>query len=229
MMREAMIHGQTSAAGNATKGSTGNAVHVMPSAVSEIEAKRSALTLISAFHDACMTAATRTTTKTKRVIGDPSACFRRDGKRRLEIDIDTQRKMIGSDFVNIGTDRTDAVREHAADEAMVQPPLTHLAVDGLDMGMETRRLRGYRRRIDKAASIGSTAMIGRIADDASVFGTARLRIEIAHPDGGQRAFRFRLAVRPVALRFVVGPTPRPTVGARPPVLAKQGVDLFQPL
>ena len=135
---EAMIHGQTLGAGKSTKGSTGSEAAIMPSVISVIDTKRSKRTLTTAFHTACMAAAAMTAKKTVSVMArSPAAGF-----RRVEVDVDEERMVVGGDLGIVDGDRADARGERRADETMVELALSRLAGDLLDVGVERTGARG---------------------------------------------------------------------------------------
>src|SRR4051794_4135170 len=98
---------------------------------------------------------------------------------------------------------------------MVEPAFCHFPVDRFHMGVEIgSRLASDGSGINKAVEISCPAMIGRAADDAAVFGAARLHVEIAHPDRRRRVLRLGLATGPVARRLIVRAAPRASLERR---------------
>ncbi len=58
--------------------------------------------------------------------------------RRLEVDVDEDREVVGRRLRRVDPNRADPVRQHAADEAVVEPALDEAAVHLAGMGMQRR-------------------------------------------------------------------------------------------
>ena len=137
-----------------------------------------------------------------------------------------------SDAISWLSTRTDLTRDASigADEAMIELPFLRLPVDFRTwVWRRVGSVPGGDRRVDEVVKIGRAADDRIVAGDTVYSALPGSRVEIAHPDRGQRAFRLRLVVRPVAGGSSSIAAPRAAFERNAAMTFEQEIDLFQPL